>query len=195
MGTGGGSGVATAVGAGVGGGAVGVVSAVGAGVASDVGVVGCGVGGGLGGVLLASGLIGVGEADTGVAVGVRAGGEGVASVPAGVGCDGVGAEVASDVAVVDCGVGVGLGETLLASGLIGVGSGVVRVSPPQATTKDATSRTAVNRIKIQLRALNRITNLSTAHHAGRIYSSIPSSSRNAARFATPCRMTSRVRCP
>ena len=195
MGTGGGSGVATAVGAGVGGGAVGVVSAVGAGVASDVGAVGCGVGGGLDGDLVASGLIGVGEADTGVAVGVRAGGEGVASVPAGVGLDGVGSDVASDVEAVGCGVGGKLGEVLLASGLIGVGSGVAVASPPQAATKDTISMTDVSIIKIRLRALNRITNLSTAHPDGRIYSSIPSSSRNAARFATPCRMTSRVRCP
>ena len=76
-------------------------------------------------------------------------------------------------------------------------------SPPQAATKAAIRRTAASRITLRLRIIKCITNLSTPHHTSqihrilgyafpldkgrppKIYSSIPSSSRKAARFATP----------
>ena len=118
--------------------------------------------------------------------------------------------------------GVGEGAVSVGGAVAAVGSEVASVSmtvtsPPQDAMKAAIRRTAPSRITLRLRIFKCITNLSTPYHTSqihgvlgyaspsnkpldegrptKIYSSIPSSSKNAARFAIPCRIVSWVRWP
>ena len=156
---------------------------------------------------------------------VGADGVGVGALVGGAEVGVAGGVVPAAVVAVEVEVGaerVGEGAISVGGSVAAVGSEVASVSmtvtsPLQDAMKAAIRRTAPSRITLRLRIFKCITNLSTPYHTSqihgvlgyasppnklldegrppKIYSSIPSSSKNAARFATPWRMVSWVRWP